>query len=157
MTQDELTRVLTALPGVAVVTASEANGAPEVAWGDSFFSYDPDGTIPDDRRFPFATIVVNDYPGFDESSRLGRPEVYRLNLAVGRERFEELFAFPPAEFENRRGQFDFAALDEVFPHPVYGTQGWASVVVPGARTAELTRALITHAYGRAKDRHRPPR
>jgi hypothetical protein len=44
-----------------------ASGAPEVAWGDSFFFYDPDGDAPTDRRMPFATIVTNDYDGNDKT------------------------------------------------------------------------------------------
>ena len=37
MTHEETIALVAALPGVVVVTASEAGGAPEVAWGDSFF------------------------------------------------------------------------------------------------------------------------
>src|SRR6266566_2559569 len=37
MTADEIIAFVSSLPGVAAVTASEANGAPEAAWGDSFF------------------------------------------------------------------------------------------------------------------------
>jgi hypothetical protein len=71
------------LPGVVAVTASEANDAPEVAWGDSFFFYDPEGDEPADQRLPFATIVTQDYDGFDMASNLNRHGIYRLNLAVG--------------------------------------------------------------------------
>lgn len=63
MTEDEIIRFAAGMPGVAVVTASQADGAPEVAWGDSFFFYDPDQDIPVDRRFPFATIVTKDCGG----------------------------------------------------------------------------------------------
>lgn len=58
------------LEGTLVVVASEANGAPEVAWVDVFFIYKPDDLTPLERHFPYATIVHNDYPGFDESSDL---------------------------------------------------------------------------------------
>ena len=137
------------LPGVVTLTAGPDNGAPEVAWGDSFFYYDPDDSIPADRRMPFATVVVKDYPGFDTSSKLDRPGVYRLNLAVGRQRFTELFGFAPAEFAAHRDEFDFAALDRLIPHPVYATQGWAAILVP-SRLPDL----IAEAYQRAKDRYR---
>jgi hypothetical protein len=157
MSEAELVHALTDLPGVATTTADQASGAPEVAWGDSFFFYDPDDSIPADRRFPFATIVVKDYPGFDVASNLDRPGVFRLNLAVGRARFEELFGFPPAEFPQHENVFDFTVLDQVIPHPVYAKQGWISVLVPGERTKDQVRELITYAHERAKDRHRPPR
>jgi hypothetical protein len=44
--EEDISHFVASLPGVVVVTASRANGAPEVAWGDSFFFYDPDGDIP---------------------------------------------------------------------------------------------------------------
>jgi|SRR5581483_7117859 len=155
MTEAEIIEAISALPGVGVVTASKESGAPEVAWGDSFFSYDPEG-IPENHRFPFATLVVKDYPGFDTESHVDRPGVYRLSLNVGRDRFTDLFGFPPAQFPEHRGEFDFAALDRVIPHPVYATQSWASVLVPGGESEKLARQLIVEAYERAKKRHRPP-
>jgi len=43
MTQDEVVGYVTReLEGTIVVVASEESGAPEVAWGDTFFFYDPD-------------------------------------------------------------------------------------------------------------------
>ena len=85
MTEDEIIQFAEGLPGVDVLTASEATGAPEIAWGDSFFYFDPDRDIPGDRRFPFATIVTKDYPGFDEASNVDREGVFRLNASVGRD------------------------------------------------------------------------
>jgi hypothetical protein len=46
MTEDDIIQFVTNLDGVAKVTPSQANGAPEVAWGDSFFFYDLHGDIP---------------------------------------------------------------------------------------------------------------
>src|SRR4051794_11866080 len=89
----ETVAAIAALPGVVAETASSASGAPEVAWGDTFFFQDPGGD--GDRRFPFATLVTKDYPGFDEFSDLDRPGVYRVNVHAGSERFTELLGFPP--------------------------------------------------------------
>src|SRR5690242_14195022 len=80
MDEAEVIRLIRALPGVVVVTAGPDTAAPEVAWGDSFAFYDPDDAGEAVRRFPFATVVTKDYPGFDTESRLGRPGVFRLNL-----------------------------------------------------------------------------
>lgn len=154
MTEAEIARLLTELPGVAAITAGPDNGAPEVAWGDSFFYYDPEDDA-DNRQLPFATIVTSNYPGFDTASDLDRPGVFRLNLAVGRDRFTEVFGFPPAAFAEHPGEFDFAALDRVLPHPVYSTQGWLSVLCPGIASGEQTRELIGYAHDRAVKRHRP--
>ena len=43
----------------------------------------------------FATLVVNDYPGFDTESRLDRDEIFRLNVAVGRPAYERLLGHSP--------------------------------------------------------------
>jgi Family of unknown function (DUF6194) len=154
VTEDEILAFAAGLPGVTVVTASEATGAPEVAWGDSFVYYDPPGTDPAtaDRRFPFATLVVKDYPGFDEASQLNRDGVFRVNINVGKRRFEELLGYPPSRHDERRDDQDYAALDTVLPHPAYGQQAWVSVVNPGERTSELVRTSLAEARDHAAAR-----
>jgi Family of unknown function (DUF6194) len=154
MTQDDIAAFVTNLPGVVAVTASEANGAPEVAWGDSFFFHDPDGDTPANRRMPFATIVTKDYDGFDTASNLNRPGVFRLNIAVGRTAFEELIGYPPAAHAAQPSRFDYTAIDQLIPHPVYATQAWVAILNPGEATAALARSLLTEAHGRAAQRHR---
>jgi hypothetical protein len=150
MTQEDIIAFVTGLPGVVAVTADEASGAPEVAWGDSFFSYDPDGDTPAEGRMPFATIVTKDYDGFDTASNLNRPGVFRLNIAVGRTAFEELLGHPPAPSEDA----DHTAIDTLIPHPVYATQAWVAILNPGPATAELARSLLTDAHTLAVRRHR---
>jgi hypothetical protein len=153
MTDTEIIDFVAAMPDVAVLTASAENGAPEVAWGDTFFFYEPPGAGPDARRMPFATIVRNDYGGDDAVSELGRPEVFRLNVGVGRERFEGLVGFAPAAYAAHRGEFDHAALDVLTPHPVYAAQGWVAVLNPGERTAGPARSLLAEAHARARAAH----
>jgi hypothetical protein len=109
-------------------------------WGDSFFFYDPND-VPEDRRFPFTTIVTKDYGGFDEASNLDREGVYRLNVSVGRERFTELIGYPPAQHDEHENDFDYTLIDTVVPHPAYGKQAWVSILNPGARTSDQARAL----------------
>ena len=148
MTESEIAAFLTSSsPDVDVVVASEAGGAPETAWGDSFFYYDPEG-LPADRRLPFATIVTQDYPGFDTFSDLGRPGVFRLNVWVGRETFGGLFGEPGGAADH-----DFTALDTPLPHPTYAAQGWVSILNPGPRTTDLARTLLTEALANAVTRH----
>jgi hypothetical protein len=156
VTEDELLALARGLAGVTVVTASESTGAPEVAWGDSFIFYDAPGTDLEtaDRRFPFATVVVKDYPGFDEASQLAREGVFRVNINVGKARFTELVGYPPAQHDDRRADTDYAAFDTVLPHPAYGQQAWVSVVCPSEHTADLVRTLLTEARDRAARRAR---
>jgi hypothetical protein len=157
MTEQELVEFTTGLPGVVAITAGEENGAPEVAWGDSFFFYDPAGDLPADRRWPFATIVTKDYDGFDSSSNLNRPGVFRLNIAVGRTSFEELVGYPPAAHAEHGAGLDYTALDRVLAHPVYAPQGWVSILNPGDATGAQVRTLLVQAHARAVARHRPRR
>ncbi|HEX6221835.1 MAG TPA: DUF6194 family protein [Acidimicrobiia bacterium] len=147
MTSDEVVDfVETELEGTVAVVASEEDGAPDVAWGDTFFFYDPDGVTEPEKRLPYATIVVNDYPGFDEASNLSRDGVFRVNAWVSRETFER-------EVPRDQSNIDFTVLDEVIPHPVYGEQSWVSVLNPGPATEDKVKALLSEAHRNHKDRY----
>lgn len=115
MTEADVRELFGALPGARLFIASEKNGAPEAALGDTFCYYDPAGT--GDQKWPFATIVTHDTPGWDEASHLDRPDAFRLNLHVGRthvpavsddidhrrsERLQELLAFDYTDPGNGR-------------------------------------------------------
>jgi erythromycin esterase-like protein len=136
-------------PDVSTVVATEANGAPESNWGNYFFS------VRGDEYRPFATIVVRDMPGFDEESQLDRPGIYRLNIHAGREEFQRRFGFAPREFAARRGDYDFAALDQVLPHPVYGDQGWVCVLNPNDTLADVIGLVeLAHRNAAARQQRR---
>jgi hypothetical protein len=148
MTPDELVdHAERGLTGTLVVVASEENGAPEVAWGDMFLIYDPERVIPPEKHFPYATVVVNDYPGFDEFSDLAREGVYRVNIWVSKDTFD---AETPDEDP---ATIDYTVFDRIIPHPVYGSQSWLSVVNPGPATEERVRALLAEAHDRARARY----
>ena len=119
--------------GTDVVTGTEG-----IAAGDTFFIYDPDRNLQDKQRFPFATIVTKDYGDFDNASNLNREGVFRLNVGVSRETFRSLFGDD--------GTYDFAALDRLMPHPVYGRQSWVGVLNPSAETFERVKPLLREAY-----------
>jgi hypothetical protein len=153
VTENDIIRFVSDLPGVAVMRAGEADGAPEIAWGDTFVFYDPNADLPPDRKLPFATIVTKDYPGFDTASDLNRPGVFRINIAVSRRIYQDLIGHSPAAFPEHRASYDYSALDTVVPHPVYATQGWVCVLNPGAATEAQVRVLLTEAHARAAARH----
>ena len=146
MTHDEVVAFIENLEGTVVTVASKESGDPEVAWGDSFFFYDPDGVTDPQRRIPYATIVVSDYPGFDEASDLDREGVFRVNLWVSRRTFER-------QAPEEGAEVDYAVLDQIIPHPVYGKQSWLSVLNPGPATEVALRDLLIEAHGRARDRY----
>jgi hypothetical protein len=146
MTPEEIVEFVTGLGGTIVVVASEENGDPEMAWGDTFFFYDPDGITVPERRLPFATIVTGNYPGFDEASDLDRDGVFRVNMWVGRETCDQ--------YAPRNGtDIDYAVLDQVIPHPIYAKQSWMSVLNPGPRTDDTVKGLLTEAHERARGRY----
>jgi hypothetical protein len=136
----------TTFAGVDVDVASRESGAPEVAWGDTFFIYDPERNLEGARRFPFATIVTHNYGGFDEASDLDRPGVFRLNIGVSKETYQSLFG--PG------GEYDFTALDRLMPHPVYGRNHWVCVLNPSESTFSTVQPLLADAYGVAVNRLR---
>lgn len=151
MTIDDLRAFIAErLAHVAVVVAGADNGAPRVAWGDVFCTYDPGPPDADGPpRMPFATIVTRDYPGFDTSSDLDRPGVFRLNVAVGRRRFEEVLGPGWAD-----RPVDPTALDVLMPHPVYAAQGWVSILNPSDASRSMVECLLTAAHDRAVAQHR---
>ncbi|MEV0355882.1 DUF6194 family protein [Nocardia sp. NPDC050697] len=144
---DEIIRLVSGLDGVLAQRPGPGDsGVPEVAWGDTFFFYAPDGVLP--RAQPFATIVTKDYPG-DAGSRLGASR-FRLNIAAGATAFAAHTGHPP-----RAGvpAADPAATDTLFAHPLYAGAGWLAVVNPGARTAPALPELLRTAHAGARAAH----
>ncbi|WP_052849860.1 DUF6194 family protein [Streptomyces avicenniae] len=127
--------------GALVVAPGPGGDFPELAWGDAFFYYAPDGVMPRTVQ-PYGTIVTKDYPG-DTASALDPPGRWRVNVHVDRAVFREVTGEEPRGLVTPR---DHTASDEVMPHPVYGGLGWISVVNPGARTRETVVGLLRGAH-----------
>jgi hypothetical protein len=147
--QDAIIQYLTdTLSGIEVLRPTEGPGA-----GDTFFFYDPKHDLDPKHTLPFATIVTKDYDDFDEASNLNRPEVFRLNIGVGREAFGALFGHPPSEDTITSTDYEFAALDRLMPHPAYARQSWVCVLNPSPETFEAVKPLLEAAYTRVATRH----
>ncbi|MGQ2904671.1 MAG: DUF6194 family protein [Neoaquamicrobium sediminum] len=82
----------------------------------------------EERKIPFATIVTRDTP-FDSASNLTRGDLFRLNLVTDKETFERLFGIRTSNALDD-ADFDYQALDRLFPHPLYGKMRWISVINP---------------------------
>jgi hypothetical protein len=148
MNEASITKYITdTFSGLDVIVGSKEAGSPEIAWGDTFFSYDPDRKLTPDGRFPFATIVTKDYGDFDCASNLNRPGVFRLNIGVSRVTFQSLFGGASD------GIYDFAALDQIMPHPAYGKMFWVCVLNPSDGTFEKVKPLLAEAYEIAAGKH----
>ena len=137
--------------GVDVVTDS----------GNSFFFYNPDKNVPPDHRFPFVTLVTSDL--YDQFSNLNRLSIFRLNIGIGKQTFRSLFSessllsdrdSAAISGENASG-YDFTALDQVMPHPVYGRMYWVCVLNPSDETFETNvRQLLAEAYDLAVSKYK---
>ncbi len=152
MGMDEVLDVIRSLDGVLVLSPEPGSAYPDIAWGDHFAYYAPDGVVPATQ--PFATLVTKDYPD-DTASRLDGPDRWRLNVHVGASVFEQLVGESPRAFGERPDSgaaVDFAAPDAVLPHPVYGSLGWVAVVTPGERTLALALDLVRDAHADARRR-----
>lgn len=146
---DDIITFVGGLDGVLTLAPGPGDGSPELAWGDTFFYYSPDGVVPAAGQ-PFATVVTKNYPG-DEASELDRPGAYRVNVAAGKEAFVRWAGRAPRD-PAHPGE-DPAAVDTVIAHPVYGALGWLAVVNPGPRTGATLRELLRTAYELARSRH----
>ncbi|GAA2142506.1 DUF6194 family protein [Actinomadura napierensis] len=141
MSIDEILEFVGGFDGVLVLRPQPGDGSPEIAWGDAFVYYAPDGNVPKATQ-PYATIVTKDYPG-DERSRLDRPGAFRLNIAAGKD--------ASARWAGREP--DPSAADVLMAHPVYGSAGWLAVVNPGASTETAVRELLRTAHDLARSRY----
>jgi hypothetical protein len=114
--------------------------------GAAFFSLDPE------KHFPnFATIVTTDEHDMSSPSNLdARPDVFRLNIGVGRETFDQLVG--------SIAEPDYAALDRILPHPVYARQHYVSILNPSEGTfRDVVIPLLAEAHDRLaaqRTRHR---
>ncbi|MFJ9365098.1 DUF6194 family protein [Nocardia sp. NPDC101769] len=147
MTIEDLATYIESLGGVLTLHPAPGDGTPEIAWGDYFFYYAPDGVTPTTVQ-PFATLITKDYPD-DTTSRLDRPDAFRLNINTSRDEFIEWTGHTPRE----SGSLDPSATDTLIPHPIYASAAWLAVVNPGPRTEAPIRNLLRNAHDRARARY----
>lgn len=148
MSMEQIIATVRDFTGALVLVPEPGSAFPELAWGDAFFYYAPDGQLPQNVQ-PYGTVVTKDYPD-DTASDLDPPGRWRVNIHVGRTVFRELTGESQPQSLNR--SHDFAATDTVLPHPVYGALGWICVVNPGEKTEESVVELLRGAHHDARAR-----
>lgn len=116
---------LTALPAVSVHDSTD----------DLFFFKG------EEQKFPFATIVTHDDP-HDAFSNLSRPGTFRLNFVTDKAAFGALFPNLRTKADLTNANLDYQALDEIFPHPVYGNMRWVSVINPNSAWRKCEELLV---------------
>lgn len=123
--------------------------APQKAWGEMTFFYNPDHVLT--RGTYFCTLKEKDGEN-DKASRLDRPDVYRLNFGLPTNAYLKRFGPKPERPEKGhaiQGPWDFTKLDQITPHPVYGWMGWVAVLNPSSETFEQCKPLLALAYDKA--------
>jgi hypothetical protein len=110
--------------------------------GDLFFMHNGND------KMPFATIVVKDND-YDHVSNLNREGFYRLNIGIDKSTFMSMFE----GVTEKKGigayldsGIDFTKEDTLFPHPVYGSMYWISVVNPSEKTFEGLKGYLDWGY-----------
>ena len=122
---------------------------PKSSWGETSFFVNPGGRLPSGSYF--ATLKEKDGDN-DRASNLDREGVFRLTFGPGKGEFEKVFGPPPGRPGKGgviEGPWDFAALDQLMPHPVYGWMGWMCVLNPARQTFERIKPLLARAHQRA--------
>ncbi|MEV0285203.1 MULTISPECIES: DUF6194 family protein [unclassified Kribbella] len=135
MTVDEMDLLIKWYDGVRILEAQD----------DLFYLYDPDGDLPPERQQPFATIVTGDH--YEKVSRLDEPGAWRLNLGLTKATYTSLFGAVPTERDADwvlDSGHDYAARDQLMPHPFYASQYWVCIVSP-TDLAPL-QGLLDEAY-----------
>lgn len=132
------------------ITSTFPNVQTSTAFGYLFFF------VGEDRMMPFATMAASDTE-HDNVSNLDRPDVFRLNIGVSRETYRSMFGSQPRT-QDAAGVadagYDFAALDQVMPHPTYAAQSWVCVLNPGEETLPTVLSLLAEAHEVASKRNR---
>ncbi len=123
---------------------------PKEAWGETSYFYNPGNIF--ERGTYFATIKQKDGAN-DCASHLHRDGVWRLNMGVSKGAYFELFG--PLPRRPRKGsviesEWDFMALDQLTPHPIYGWMSWVSCLNPSLETWEKCIPLLADAHERAQ-------
>jgi len=133
MTAEEITQyIISSFPNVQ--TASN--------YGYEFFFYG------NDHMRPFATLATSD-SDYDRYSNLNRPGVFRLNIGIRKDTFQQLFGTDKVT----PSDYDFTQLDRLMPHPEYAAQFFVCVVSPGEATLPTVKKLLAEAHAIAARRN----
>ena len=119
-------------------------------WGETSLFYNPGQRF--SRGVYFATVKTKDGPN-DKGSNLDRDGVFRLNLGLDKVDFLSLFGPPPSrpgKGETIEGPWDFATLNQIMPHPIYGWMSWIAVLNPDEAVFSDLLLLAERSYSKAK-------
>ncbi len=122
------------------------------SWGEKGIFYNPDHVL---KRGVYLLTVKEKDGNNDKGSDLDRENIYRVNLGIRKNTFSQLFGTVPAR-PSAGGivdmDYDFTALDQMLPHPVYAWMAWICVLNPSLQTFEELKPYILEAYEYAKEK-----
>lgn len=122
---------------------------PKSSWGEESLFYNPGEVLP--NGIYFCTIKEKNGDN-DKASNLDRKNVFRLSFGMSKETYQKYFGNRPKR--PNKGHFietghDFAAIDQLMPHPIYGWMSWAQVLNPSESTFRDLLPLIAEAHSNA--------
>jgi len=121
-------------------------------WGERGIFYNPNHTL---KKGVYILTVKEKDGENDKASNLSRAGVFRVNLGIRKHTFAELFTHipkRPAAGGIVKMEYDFTALDQIMPHPVYGWMGWIAVLNPSKETFEKLKPLIHESHSFAQEK-----
>ncbi len=122
---------------------------PKSSWGETSLFYNPGRMLP--NGVYFCTLKEKNGEN-DKASGLNRKGVFRLSIGIAKETYEQHFGGRPKR-PPKGGiidtTHDFAALNELMPHPIYGWMSWVQVLNPSKPTFESLLPLIAEAHSNA--------
>lgn len=122
---------------------------PKASWGETSLFYNPDQRLPNGIYF----CTIKQHNGdHDQASHLDRDGVFRLSFGMDGASYQQLFGMKPKRAA--KGQVvgtghDFAALNQLMPHPIYAWMGWVQILNPTESMMEELLPWITQSYNLA--------
>ena len=101
--------------------------------------------VGDDHRLPFVTIANSDNE-YDKVSNLSREGVFRINIGVSKETFQQLVG------ESSGEALDYSVLNVFLPHPDNERQHFICILNRSGENVEVTKKLIGEAHSIAAAR-----
>ena len=118
------------------------------SWGETGLFLNPRTRL---RRGVYVATLKSRDGENDRASALDRPGIFRLNIGVPPARFEAEFG--PRPVRPAKGQAspgpDYAQLDRLLPHPVYGWMGWVCILNPSESRWPQIAELLDAAHAKA--------
>ena len=134
---------------VAILMSKYAGITAVEAWGETSLFYNPNLRLP--RGIYFVTIKQKDGEN-DRASNLDRDGIFRLSVGISKGLFFEYFGQPPSRPSKGcavYGDWDFTAINQLMPHPVYGWMSWVAMNNPSINMFNSLAPVLDAAYQKA--------